>query len=267
MIADAVVRATHRGVDVVLGRPNVSPHVLGPKRMRAARLMDSLPAAPPARDWIAAAAAQCGGDFRMLLNDRLGDCTIADGPGHCAQIWTANNGAMVTPPDADILTGYEKVDGYVEGDPSTDQGGIETDVLAYWKAHGIAGSKLDDWIPVDPRNLDHIRKVVDRYGVAYIGVSLPLTAQDQPIWTLDISGGAKAEAGSWGGHCVSISAYDSASFDVITWGMRQKMSIDWFLAYCDEAYAPLCKALWCPKGTAPSGYTAADLDADLAAVA
>ena len=264
----SVVRSTHLGRDVVLGRPRVSPHVGGPRRLKASALLASLPAPASSRDWIKAAEAQCNGDFGVMKNDVLGCCTIADGPGHDTQIWSANNGAMITPTDDAILAAYESVDGYVAGDPSTDNGGVETDVLGAWQ-RGIAGFvMLDGWIPVNPQNLDHVRKAIERYGVLYIGVALPLTAQDQAVWTVDIGGAARAEAGSWGGHAVSISAYDSTSFDVVTWGRRQKMSVDWFLAYCDEAYAPLCSALWCgTDGKSPLGDTAQALRADLAAVA
>jgi hypothetical protein len=265
----AVIRSSHLGRDVVLGRRHVSPHVGGPRRLKATRLLASLPAPAASRDWIAAAAAQCGGNFGMFLNDSRGCCTIADGPAHDTQIWTANNGTMVTVADDVVLKAYETVDGYVDGDPSTDNGGIETEVLSAWQT-GIAGfAKLDGWIPVDPRNLDHVRKAIERYGVLYIGVALPLTAQNQAVWTVDIGGGANAEAGSWGGHAISLSAYDSTSFDCITWGARQKMSVDWLSAYADEAYAPLCSTLWCAGsgGLSPLGDSAAALQADLAAVA
>lgn len=268
MIDGAVIRATHRGVDVVLGRPRRSPHVGGPGLMKAARMLDSLPAPPASRSWLKAAEDQAGvGGLGVMLNDRLGCCTIA-AKGHAKQIWTANNGTMVTPPDSAILSDYERVDGYVDGDPSTDNGGVMTDVEVAWqKPGGVAGSQIDAWIPVMLGNLDHYRRSIDRYGIADCGISLPLTAQDQTIWTLDIGGAERALAGSWGGHDAIMVDYDSTSFTFETWGMRQRASNDWVLYYVDEIYTAICKALWCPNGTSPSGYSAADLDADLAAVA
>lgn len=259
--------ARHRGQTVRLGRLNRSPHVGGPGLMKAARMLDSLPAPPASRDWLKAAEAQAGAGLGVMLNDRLGCCTIA-AKGHAKQIWTANNGTMVTPPDSAILADYERVDGYVNGDPSTDNGGVMTDVeIAWQKPGGVAGSQIDSWIPIMLGNLDHYRRAIDRYGFADCGIALPLDAQDQAIWTLDISGSDKAVAGSWGGHDAILVAYDSTSFTFETWGMRQQASNDWVISYVDEAYAAICKAFWCPSGTAPNGYTAADLDADLAAVA
>lgn len=257
---------THLGRQVRLGRRHVSPPVVGPRRLLARQHLESLPPPAPARDWLAPAVAQCSGDFGALLNDQLGCCTIADGPGHCTQVWTANNGKMVTPPDSAILAAYERVDGYNPNDPSSDNGGIEVDVLGAWQ-RGIEGfARLDAWIPVNPQNLDHVRKAIERYGAVYIGVALPLTAQGQDVWTFDGGGRERAEANSWGGHAIALHAYDETSFDCITWGRRQKMSIDWFLTYCDEAYAPLCGTLWCPGGRSPLGDTVAALTVSLQAV-
>lgn len=262
-----VVHSDHLGRPVVLGRPQASPRILGPRRLLAMKKLESLPAPAETRDWIAAAEKQCDGDFGEFLNDELGNCTLADGPAHDTQIWTANNGTMITVPDSAVLAAYEKICGYNPSDPSTDQGGVETNVLAAWQS-GIAGfAKLDGWIPINTQNLDHVRKAIERYGAAYAGVSLPLTAQNQGVWTVAIGVGDQAIAGSWGGHAISFSAYGPDWFDFVTWGARRRMSIDFFLSYVDELYAPLCGALWCSGGTSPLGDTVAALSADLGAVA
>ena len=99
-------------------------------------LTPSLPPPPPAYDWTKGITA-----WGMMLNDTLGDCTIA-GCGHAIQVWTANTGSMVTVPDATIESYYEKWDGYVPGNPSTDNGGIELDVLNDWQKQGFAGNTL-----------------------------------------------------------------------------------------------------------------------------
>ena len=258
--------ATHQGRTVRLGRRHVSPPVVGPRRLLARQHLESLPPPAPTRDWIAAATAQApGGDLGMMLNDQLGDCTCA-ALGHAVQIWTANTGAMVTPSDSAILKAYETVDGYVPGDPSTDQGGVETEVLGAWQ-RGLGGlNKLDGWIPVNPQNLDHVRKAIERYGIVYAGVALPKTIDSQDVWTVDLGGGPNAEAGSLGGHAIVIGAYDESSFTCCTWGRAQRMSVDWFLSYVDELYAPLCGALWCGAGTSPMGDTVPALTVDLQAV-
>jgi hypothetical protein len=262
--------AQHRGRTVRLGRPKVSPHVLGPKRLSAGRLLASLPAPAPARDWLkaafAAATATGAPDLGAMHNDTLGDCTIA-ALGHATQVLSANNGTMVTPTDAAILQAYESVDGYNPADPSTDQGGVETTVLTAAQS-GIAGViKIDAWIPVNPQNHDHMKKAIERFGGLYRGLDLPETIQQQDKkWFVDLTAGASAEAGSLGGHAVFSGAYNDGGLGTVTWGYEVEESWDFNDAYCDEAYAFLC-SLWLPTGTSPLGDTAAMLNADLAQVA
>lgn len=253
--------SSHRGRTVVLGRKHVSPHVLGVARVKATQLLDSFPKAADARDWIEAARQQLNGNFGMMGNDRLGDCTAADGVGHLTEVWTANNGTVQVPSDATVESFYSLTTGYNPADPSTDQGGVETEVLARWQ-QGIDGvAKLDLWVPVSPTNLEHMLTAIERYGAAYAGVALPLNAQDEALWQLDESDPARAMPGSWGGHCISWSAYDRADriLRCITWGMEQGATFDWHGGYCDEAYALLCSTLWCPNGKSPLGDLVATL--------
>ncbi len=262
------MNAIHRGQQVKLGRPKASPHILGPRRLMASRLMGDLPAPAPSRDWLTAAFAQAGpAGLGVSLNDTESDCTAA-AVNHGCQILSANTGTMVSLPDSVVQAVYEKTTGYIPGDASTDQGGIETDVLAGWQA-GLPGvPKLDGWIPVNPQNIDHVRKTVERFGFAYVGISLPVTIQDQPtLWTVNLGAGADAAAGSLGGHAVVIGAYDSTSFDICTWGYRVKMSLDFWDCYGDECYAPLCSELWCRGGLSPVGDGPSALLRDLSAVA
>jgi hypothetical protein len=253
--------STHRGRTVVLGRRHVSPHVLGIARVKATELLDSFPKAGDTADWIAEAAKQLNGHFGMMGNDRLGDCTAADGPGHLTQIWSANNGPVQTPTDKVVEKFYSATTGYDPRDPSTDQGGIESQVLATWKK-GVDGvAKLDLWVPVNPQNVEHVLTAIERYGACYAGVALPLDAQDQAEWQLDEKDPAKAAPGSWGGHAIAWSKYSRAQqmLACITWGMEQGASFTWQGAYCDEAYALFCSTLWCPNGKSPMGDLVATL--------
>src|ERR1017187_6786701 len=97
----------------------------------------TLPPPPPAVDWTKGKT-----DWGMMLNDTLGDCTIA-GCGHAVQVWSlANVGLELTVADKDILKAYEVWDGYNPHDPSSDNGGIELDVLNRWQKSSLAGHAL-----------------------------------------------------------------------------------------------------------------------------
>jgi len=124
------------------------------RTLRLARyLTPTLPAPPTAQDWTKGITA-----WGMMLNDQLGDCTIA-GRQHAIQVWSANLGNEVTLPDADALTAYEQWCGYVDGDASTDNGGVELDVLTDWKQKGAAldGHELTGFAAANVTNLTEIR--------------------------------------------------------------------------------------------------------------
>jgi hypothetical protein len=235
-----------------------------PRKLMLHRYMDmkTLPPADPAADWSDAVQVPWG----MFKNDSIGDCTCA-AIAHSLMVWTANASNVVVPSDADVLATYSAITGYDPSDPSTDRGAVEVDCLKYWRATGIAGHKIDAWADVDPTNFEHVKWALSMFGNGYIGLGLPLTAQNQvgTLWTVDNSGGPNGQPGSWGGHAVNIVAYDPDGLTCVTWGAKQKMTWDFFKAYCDEYHAPLSKD-WMAGNTSPAALDWATLEADLTAV-
>ena len=222
-------------------------------------LTPALPPPPPAADWTKGIAS-----WGMMLNDKLGCCTIA-GAAHAVQVWSANAGKMRTLPDATVKKYYEKWDGYVPGKPNTDSGGIELDVLNDWQKHGLAGNQLFAFADPKPANLTQIRQSIALFGGVYIGLALPLTAQTQQVWDVAPKGGAKAKPGSWGGHCVFVPKYDKTGFTCITWGGLKTMTLAFWKKYCDEAHTLFGKNWLTDKGS-PAGFNQAQLEADLKAI-
>lgn len=218
-----------------------------------------LPPPPPAADWTKGIK-----DWGMMLNDRLGDCTIA-GAAHAVQVWTANTSKMLTVPDSTIEKYYEQWDGYVPGDSSTDKGGIELDVLNDWKKQGFAGDTLLAFADPKPSNLEEIRHSIAMFGGVYIGLALPVTAQTQDVWDVVPKGGANAKKYSWGGHCVFVPKYDQKGFTCITWGQLKVMTVAFWKKYCDEAHTLLSHSWLSAKGS-PGGFNQAQLEADLGAI-
>lgn len=196
----------------------------------------------------------------MMLNDTYGCCTCTTA-GHTIQAWTANNGSQIIVPDSAILKAYEDVGGYVLGDPSTDNGAVELDLLNYWRKTGIGGHKLFAFVGLEPRNKLHVELAVDLFGSAYLGVALPISAQKQRVWS--VTGGADAIPGSWGGHAINIVDYGPTGVTVVTWGELKTMTWAFFFKYCDEAYGLLSNDWANGAKPAPSGFSFADLQADL----
>jgi hypothetical protein len=199
----------------------------------------------------------------MMLNDILGDCTTA-AAGHMIELWTANAGSKMIPPDKAIRKAYEVAGGYVNGDPSTDNGAFMIDVLNYWRQIGIAGHQIVAFVAVDPRNTDEWKRAIYLFGAIYMGVQLPISIQGASSWTVPASGAIGDGApGSWGGHCVPVGSDDGVEQTVITWGEDMPMSPQFPLVYSDEAYAIISHD-WIEKnGNAPNGIDLPHLMADL----
>ncbi len=219
-----------------------------------------LPPPPPQQDWATKVST-----WPMMLNDSIGDCTIA-AAGHCIEEWTAIAGGAVIVPDASILAAYSAVSGY---DPNTGQhdvGANEVKVLNYWRKNGIGGHKILAYAALEPGNLDHVRDSVVIFGNCYIGLALPASAQTQAIWSVP-PGGATGQGapGSWGGHAVPVVGYDPLGLIVVTWGALKRMTWGFWGAYCDEAYA-LLSTDFLSGGKAPDGLDLPALQQDLSAV-
>ena len=221
-------------------------------------LTSALPPPPAAVDWTKGITS-----WGMMLNDTLGCCTIA-GVGHAIQVFTANTGSTVTVPDPTILSYYEQWDGYVPGS-GEGSGGIELDVLNDWQKSGFAGNSLLAFADPKITRLEEIRQSIAIFGGVYIGLNLPMTAQNQAVWDVVPNGGANAKPGSWSGHCVFVPKYDDNGFTCITWGELQVMTLAFWKEYCDEAHTLLSPDWLSAKG-APSGFDQAQLEADLKAI-
>jgi hypothetical protein len=219
-------------------------------------LTSALPPPPPTSDWTKGITG-----WGMMMNDTLGDCTIA-GVGHAIQVWTANNGGEQTVPDGTIEQMYSKWDGYVPGNPSTDNGGIELDVLNDWRQQGFAGHALVAFADPQVSDLTEIRQSIALFGGVYIGMGLPITAQNQDVWDVVPRGGANAKKGSWGGHCVFVCKYDQNTFTCITWGQLKMMTVAFWKKYVDEAHTLFGQDWLNSKGSVP-GFDQATLMADL----
>ncbi len=201
-----------------------------------------------------------------MMNCQLGDCTCA-AAGHLIQCWTANAGRMVVPADTAILRAYESVSGYNPGDPSTDNGAVELDVLKFWRKAGIAGHTIGAFAAVEPSSVLHIKQAVWLLEGLYIGLSLPATAQQPGVWDVaDPSLAGDGAPGSWGGHAVPVVAYNTDGLTCVTWGTLQRMTWAFWNAYCDEAYGLISMDMLNGQGLTPEGLDLDQLRADLAAV-
>lgn len=224
---------------------------------------------PPEKDWSAAVTQPWG----MLMNDTLGDCTIA-GVGHAVQTLTANAGAEALVADADVLHFYEIWDGYDPSNPATDAGGIELDVLNAWQksffstatteGSVLVAHKLDAFANANPVNVEEVKQAIFLFGGIYIGMNVPnfiMAAEPPGIWDVVANDG-----GLDGGHCVFVTGYDAELLTFVSWGTVYKMTWAYWSKYVDEAHALLSPDFLAANGMDPCGFDMAQLQSDLAAI-
>ena len=205
----------------------------------------------------------------MLLNDKLGDCTIA-GALHLIQLFCAVTGKPFTPDNNMALAAYESICGYNPNDPNTDTGGVLLNVLNAWQKVGIAGHKIDAFALVDVHNETEVKQAISLFGGLYTGKDLPIAAQTEDIWW-DPS---PNDGGLWGGHCTPDMDYDEGTgpdaagpgLDLITWAAVKRETWAFFQRYTIEAYVVIDFDFLEASGVSPSGLTMDQLRADLALI-
>lgn len=238
--------------------PKVDPRTL----MMADYITAALPPAPASYSF-----ASRINPWGMMHNDTLGDCTCA-AAGHMIMAWTtANTGHTVKVSDASIIHAYTAVSGYDPKTGANDNGAVELDVLNYWRKTGFAGHKVGAFAATTLKNNDHVKTAVYLFGGCYIGLALPVSAQNQDIWDAAPNGdmGGNFAKGSWGGHAVCVVGYDDKGLTVVTWGALKQMTWAFWNEYCDESYA-IISADFLTANKTPTGFDLVALQADLKAI-
>jgi hypothetical protein len=234
------------------GHPKAHPHTL-----RLAKYAVALPPHPAELDYAAPS-------YEMHANDEIGDCTIV-GLSSCIRTWSHASSGVIADVSTDVVRAtYSAWTGYDPSRPETDQGAIETDVLARFRDEGIGGHKIEAWADCSDRITDSISLT----GCAYLGLALPIAAQSQSRWDIDPVQALNGQwaPGSWGGHCVVAVGYTQSIVRLATWGRIVECSWLWLSTYMDEAYALISPEWLRSDGLAVSGFDVATLKADIAAL-
>lgn len=221
-------------------------------------------AAPPARDWTHPDHAP---QWRMFRNDEIGDCTVAS-RAHLLQCEAVNAGRSISITDDDVASAYSAVTGYDPDRPETDQGAQMIDVLKFMRQVGLAGTTIGAFAAVETGSRIQVETAINAFGGLWAGIDLPISAQTQTVW--DVAPPDRRDAShdrnSWGGHAVAVIGYQRTGLTFVTWGAIKTMTWEFLMSYCSEGWATI-DALWLrDDGLTPSGFDAALMAADLAAV-
>jgi hypothetical protein len=238
---------TKGGKTYMLGR---RPYRKDLRRLKLRHYLPKLPAPPAAVDHFSKVPDPIG----AMLNDQLGDCVVA-AAGHFIQSATVYaRRPEITIPDDEIKHIYLSLSPH-------DTGLNQIDFLHYWQHTGFEEDKIEAYVALDTGRLLEAKLAIQYFGGAYLGLSLPDVNTFGP-WT-DPTG----VPNPYNGHMIVALAYDDAQggFTVATWGERWFMSYEWYLKYCDEAYALLEDLSIDPStGFSPEGFDWAALEGDLA---
>jgi hypothetical protein len=228
-------------------RPSV-PHLSSTMMMALAQ-----PPIPANEDWFKGLPQDVG----MMLNDRLGCCTIAGLYHYLQTIIFATTGQFILFPDTMIMQAYEEACDYNPADPNTDQGGIEQNVLAYAMNPGLptpwGRHKIMAWGEIDPRNIDDVKRVIAECGYCYIGIRCLNS------WTGAPAGSVLEfdNSGVEGLHCVGLGGYSDDPdplLNVVTWGNAEyRMPKSTFDQVCKEAYYLIDEKFVGSTGKTPFG--------------
>ncbi|GBR33992.1 hypothetical protein AA11826_1157 [Komagataeibacter oboediens DSM 11826] len=204
---------------------------------------------------------------RMLGNDVLGNCTAA-GIGNHIRATAALGGYQITVTTGDAVRFYASSTGYIPGNPLTDQGGAEVDVLttALRSGYGLTDQTLFPlWGSVESGDLNGIRNITAGLSAAYLGVRLAMSDMWEdgngslaPVWdTITPASHGDPSPGSAGGHCLLLWDYagtaDADLVTLLTWGGMQKATWRWLRSRIMEAHGLAWRQLL-PGGIhAPTG--------------
>lgn len=173
----------------------------------------------------------------VFANDKLSDCVVAARAHQTLRFELLEQGKIIAITDQDVTTEYFSESG------GQDNGLVILDSLKEWRDKGWLINDeqytIRNFATINWRVRNEIKLAIIADVGVFVGVQLPVDAanqiqQGQP-W--DITTGNGSAEGSWGGHAILITGYDSEYLTCITWGVRQRLSWAWFERYCDEAYA------------------------------
>ena len=172
-------------------------------------------------------------DWQMLGNDQYGDCTFA-GISHAQDALTwdlAMHEALHHATDAEVVAAYLSYTG------GQDVGADEASLLHYWRTNKLFAGTDFGYAPTT-LSLDTVKQTIHSFGLAYIGIQCPQSAQEQfqagQPWS--VVQGSPIE----GGHCIILVGYDPQFVYAVTWGKVVAIEPDFLTTYMDECWAIIC---------------------------
>jgi hypothetical protein len=194
-------------------------------------------------------------DWPMMGNDRLGCCVVAM-KAHQLEVFTMYGEGRIV-----ITTDREVEDDYFRETGGPDVGLNIPESLDYWVKNPLGGKRVLAHAAVNYHDHKDVMLVNQLFGGGMVGVNLPADAipavQAGRPWT-----STRHPADPNQGHAIYLYKTEDDGPSVITWGMKQKCSWDWWDKYVEEFHAVLYAGWYQGASLDPSGIDDAALIAD-----
>lgn len=215
----------------------------------------ALPEAPASTSYMQKARPP----WDMYGNDRAGCCAFA-ALCHGIQLQSANGRGEVQPPTGAAIEAYAGCTGYDPRTGRNDNGTVMRQALQWFRKQGVGGQFVPYFVGV-PLSMKTLRQAMALFGGLYVGVDLPLSAQNAKVWDVPSSQtwGPEWKRGSWGGHAVWFGDYDNWGVKLITWGAEKQASWAWVRQYLSEAWAVYSPLLFDGNGKSPMGHNTGEV--------
>jgi hypothetical protein len=189
--------------------------------------------------------------IRLWGNNDWGDCVIAGQANHLLRLERVEQRRTISLVDQDVINRYKQMTGSMAPGDEKDQGLVVLHAMRHWrnngwhlpvltKSGGTRNYSISAYGELDPGNKKQLRQAAYVFHGIHMGFWLPIAAQrmtSEGVWDYQGGTGPEWSPGSWGGHLVYAKKFDEESFEVLTWGMKVKVTNEFINRYCDEAWA------------------------------
>jgi len=189
--------------------------------------------------------------IRVWGNDAYGDCVIAGRCNHIVRLERVEQRRTIALYDDDAIAEYKKMTGCVNPGDENDTGLVVLSAMQEWRNTGMQTDgrarvrsprnfSIYAYGELNPQDHDQLRLASYALHGIHLGLWLPIAAQEMTqnrVWDYNGESGEEWQPGSWGGHLVYSKAFDTDGLEVLTWGIKVKLTWNFIDKYCDEAWA------------------------------
>lgn len=186
---------------------------------------------PLSHDWTVKKTSAWG----VPAGKKLENCPVF-AAGQLIESWDANLDKEQVEHTEAALQAFTALTGY---DPATGENNKPlhlADIVNYWGQHGIGRHRIEIYLTIPLTDHNLVKAAISIFGGIYAGFFLPESVSTQTDWEL-VSGADDTASSTNAGHALAVLAYDSDSLTCIFQGKAQKMTWEFYDAYCDEAFA------------------------------